>query len=152
MNWPQPNGSTCPACGKPALKISSESIEEKVAGRTYSIDGLEYNQCEACGETFFLGGQADEISRRLNEMARGDLGRLGGAEIVALRLELGLTQSQLERRLGVSVGLVGRWEREAVLQSAMADRYLRDLKAHPELAMQGDLVARESRGPYHKKT
>jgi putative zinc finger/helix-turn-helix YgiT family protein len=152
MNWPRPEGSTCPVCGKPAMEVSRETITETVAGRAYAVEGLEYNRCEACGEEFFLGAQSDEISRQVHEMARADLGRLGGEEISSLRHDLGLTQAQLEARLGVSPGLVGRWERGTVLQSAMADRYLRDLRAHPELVVHEELVARESRGPYRRKT
>ena len=151
MKWPKPAGSRCPACGKPAMAITSDPLEETVGGRTYAVGGFEHNRCEACGEEFFLGKQLDEISRQVTQMARADLGRLSGDQIVALRHELGLTQAQLERRLGVSGGLVGRWERGTVLQSDMANRYLRDLRAHPELVAKEDLVARESRGPYRKK-
>ena len=152
MNWPEPEGSVCVVCGKPAIVIASDPVEERVGGRTYAIDGFTYNRCDACGEKFFLLGQLDEISRRVNEMARSDLGRLSSDEIASLRHDLDLTQAQLETRLGVSPGLVGRWERGTVLQSAMADRYLRDLQAHPELVVRDELVARESRGPYRRKS
>jgi putative zinc finger/helix-turn-helix YgiT family protein len=152
MDWPKSAGSTCPACGNPTMTVTSDPLEERVCGRTYAVEGFEHNRCEACGEEFFLGKQLAEIGRRVTTMARADLGRLGGEEIASLRHDLGLTQAQLEARLGVSPGLVGRWERGTVLQSAMADRYLRDLRAHPELVVHEELVARESRGPYRRKT
>jgi len=33
----------------------------------------------------------------------------------------------------------------------MADRYIRDLAARPELVEEGKLIAREGRGPYRKR-
>ena len=65
---------------------------------------------------------------------------------------LGLTQADLERQLGVSTGTVGRWERGEVLQSRMADNFMRVLWDHPELIAESGVVAREKRGPDRKRT
>ncbi len=84
-------------------------------------------------------------------LARTELGRLTSDDIHRLRHDLKLTQSGLERQLGVGSGTVGRWERGDVLQSNIADNFMRVLWAHPELVTQSGTVARESRGPYRKR-
>lgn len=151
MKWPKPDGSHCPACGAAAIVVTRDPIELTVAAREYQVEGFEYNRCTACGEEYFSAGQADDILRAANAAARADLRRLSGDEVAGIRRGLGLTQAQLASRLGVSPGLVARWERGTVLPSAMADRYIRDLAAHPELVDEGQLVAREGRGPYRKR-
>jgi putative zinc finger/helix-turn-helix YgiT family protein len=151
MEWPKPEGSQCPACGQRAIIVTSDPIEQTVSGREYRIDGFRYNRCTACGEEYFASGQVDEILRAANAAAREDFGRLSGEDIAVMRRGLGLTQAQLALRIGVSVGLVARWERGTVLPNAMADKYLRDLSAHPELVSEGELIAREGRGPYRAR-
>lgn len=151
MKWPKPGGSQCPACGASAIVVTRDPIEQVVAGREYLVEGFEYNRCTACGEVYYSAGQTDDILRAANAAARENLGRLAGADVAVLRRGLGLTQAQLAARLGVSPGLVARWERGTVLPSAMADRYLRDLAAHPELVEEGQLTAREGRGPYRPR-
>ncbi|MGB4441913.1 MAG: type II TA system antitoxin MqsA family protein [Coriobacteriia bacterium] len=151
MKWPKPEGSRCPACGAPAIVVTCDPIEQTVAGNTYRVAGFEYNRCTACGEEYFSAGQADDILRAANAAARASLGRLRGDEVADIRRGLGLTQAQMASRLGVSPGLVARWERGTVLPNAMADRYLRDLAAHPELVDEGQVIAREGRGPYRKR-
>ncbi|PKQ14266.1 MAG: hypothetical protein CVT68_12765 [Actinobacteria bacterium HGW-Actinobacteria-8] len=149
--WPLKEGSECAVCGKRAIIITHDPIEEIVSGKPFLVEGLEYNRCTACGEEFLASGQGDELRRRAAAMARVEFGRLVGDEIVSIRRSLGLTQGQLEERLGVSKGLLGRWERGEILQSAMTDRYLRDLMAHPELVDAHGVIAREGRGPYRKR-
>lgn len=151
MKWPKDEGSQCPACGERAIVVTSDPIEQTVAGREYRVEGFTYNRCSACGEEYFSAGQIDDILRAANGAARQELGRLSGDDVAAIRRGLGLTQGQLAVRVGVSVGLVTRWERGTVLPNAMADRYLRDLSAHPELVDAGALIARESRGPYRPR-
>jgi putative zinc finger/helix-turn-helix YgiT family protein len=151
MKWPKDEGSQCPACGERAIVVTSDPIEQTVAGREYHVEGFTYNRCATCGEEYFSAGQIDDILRAANETARGELGRLSADDVATIRRGLGLTQGQLAARVGVSVGLVTRWERGTVLPNAMADRYLRDLAAHPELVDAGELIARESRGPYRPR-
>lgn len=152
MKWPKAEGAQCPSCGKRAIIVASDPIEQTVAGREYRVEGFRYNRCTACGEEYFSAGQIDDILRAANAAARQELGRLAGDDIAAIRRGLGLTQGQLAARLGVSAGLVTRWERGTVLPNAMADRYLRDLSAHPELVNAGELIVREGRGPYRPRS
>lgn len=148
MDRPWETGSQCPMCGKRAMAQTRDPVEEEVSGRRYLVEGIVRNVCRACGEEFFGAGQMDEITRCAVSAARADLGRLSSDEIREMRLELGLTQADLEAQLGVSAGTVGRWERGLVLQGATADRLMGVIRAHPELLTELGYVAREGRGPY----
>lgn len=148
--WPRPEGSECGACGARAIVITDDPVADTIDGVTYYATGFAYNRCDACGEEFFSSEQFGKITVQLYDQARKALGRLSRDEIRSLRLGLGLTQAQLEGRLGASKGMVGRWERGDLMQNAMADRYLRDLMAHPELVDSQGIIAREGRGPYRK--
>jgi len=124
---------------------------EEYPGGTVQVTGIVYDRCEACGESLLTVEQAAAVERIVVAAARADLGRLSSADIHQLRLDLGLTQAQLESQLGVGTGTVGRWERGTVLQNATADRLMRILWAHPELLEESGIVAREGRGPYRKR-
>jgi putative zinc finger/helix-turn-helix YgiT family protein len=158
MKWPMEPGSECPVCGQRAIIVTRDPIEDEIEGRTYLVDGIEYNRCTACGEEYISGAQFDEIDIASSALARVDLGRLAPDEIRDVRLALDLTQAGLEAQLGVSAGTVGRWERGTFVPGATADRLMRILAAHPELLAEvrahvapgGAMVARESRGPYRK--
>ncbi|HZL07485.1 MAG TPA: type II TA system antitoxin MqsA family protein [Coriobacteriia bacterium] len=152
MEWINLTGSECPVCGQRAIVVTSEPIEESAGGRAYLIEGVARSRCTACGEEFFTGRQCEEIATRVTALARADLGRLSSEEIHELRLELGLTQADLEEQLGVGTGTVGRWERGTVLQGGTADRLMRIIRGHPELLPELGYVAREGRGPYRKRS
>lgn len=115
------------------------------------VEGFEHAHCDACGEDVIDSGQIDAMQHAAIALARTELGRLTSDDIHRLRHDLKLTQSGLERQLGVGSGTVGRWERGDVLQSNIADNFMRVLWAHPELVTQSGTVARESRGPYRKR-
>lgn len=152
MTWPKCEGSICPQCGQPAITVVSDPIEQAVGGRSCMVEGFQYNRCAACGEVYLAGSQIDDIARAANAAVRKELGRLSGFDIATIRRSLGLTQKGLAERLAVSPGLVARWERDTVLPSGMADRYLRDLSAHPELVDRSELIAHEQRGPYRPRS
>ncbi len=145
----------CSLCGERAAALSSEPVPVTVRGRSYVVDGLEYEHCTACGESLFDAGQLAVLDERAADMARAELGRMNPEEISALRHELGVTQAGLERLLGASPGSVGRWERDEIVQGGTADRLMRVLQAHPELVSElaePALIVREGRGPYKKRT
>ncbi|MDP2232701.1 MAG: type II toxin-antitoxin system MqsA family antitoxin [Actinomycetota bacterium] len=142
---------TCSVCGAPAARWSTDPLPVEFREGTYAATGFTYEHCDGCGESLISARDMDSVQRVAVELARADLGRMTSDEIHSLRHELGLRQSDLEVQLGVGVGTVGRWERGAVLQTRMADNFMRVLWAHPELVTHSDLVARESRGPYRKR-
>lgn len=142
----------CAECGVRAMRVCAEPIPVELREGTYYVEGFEHDHCDACGEDYLWANDIDRIQSAAVGMARADLGRLTSDEIHELRHSLGLTQSDLERQLGVSGGTVGRWERGEVLQSHMADNFMRVLRDHPELVEESGVVAREKRGPYRKRT
>lgn len=141
----------CAECGAHAVRTCTDPIPIEMREGTYNVGGFEHEHCDACGEDYIWAEHIDPIQMAATAMARADLGRLTSDEIHELRHALGLRQADLERQLGVSVGTVGRWERGTVLQSHMADRFMRLLWAHPELIEESGAVAREKRGPYRKR-
>ncbi len=141
----------CPLCGRDDIRQVDTPVEESEGGRTYFIEGILRDRCDACEEEYFAAGQLDRIARAAVALARADLGRLTSEEILELRHDLGITQAELESQLGVGTGTVGRWERGTVLQGGTADRLMRILWAHPELLPELGYVAREGRGPYRKR-
>lgn len=141
----------CAECGARAVRTSTDAIPVEMREGTYLVAGFEHRHCDACGENYIPAEHIDLIMDAAVVMAREDLDRLTSDEIHDLRHALGLRQADLERQLGVSVGTVGRWERGEVLQSHMADNFMRLLRGHPELIEESGLVAREKRGPYRKR-
>lgn len=142
----------CLECGAHAMRVCTDPIPVELREGTYCVGGFEHDHCDACGEDYVWANDVDPIQCAAVSMARDDLGRLDSAAIHELRHALGLTQADLERQLGVSTGTVGRWERGEVLQSRMADNFMRVLWDHPELIAESGVVAREKRGPYRKRT
>ncbi|MDP3630550.1 MAG: type II toxin-antitoxin system MqsA family antitoxin, partial [Actinomycetota bacterium] len=143
--------SVCSICGETALRTCRDAVPIEFREGTFLIEGFEHDHCSACGEDIIKSGQMDAMQHAAIVVARTQLGRLTSDDIHGLRHDLGLTQSELERQLGVGTGTVGRWERGTALQSHMADNFMRLLWAHPELCVESGLVARESRGPYRKR-
>jgi putative zinc finger/helix-turn-helix YgiT family protein len=143
--------SVCPVCGEAAMRVCFDPVPVEFREGTFLVQGFEHDHCDACGEDGIDAGQIDAMQHAAITVARSELGRLTSDDVHDLRHDLRLTQTQLEKQLGVGRGTVGRWERGDVLQSHMADNFMRLLWAHPELVEDRGLVARESRGPYRKR-
>jgi putative zinc finger/helix-turn-helix YgiT family protein len=133
------------------MRVCCDPVPVEFREGTFQVEGFEHEHCDACGENGIGSGQIDAMQHAAIALARAQLCRLTSDDIHSLRHELHLTQSELERQLGVAKGTVGRWERGDVLQSNIADNFMRVLRAHPELVTHSALVARESRGPYRKR-
>lgn len=129
---------TCFNCGGQA-RFVREPREVTTATHKVTVED-EFYRCDTCGETFYLGGMADESFRRAAAAIRAQDGLLLPEEIVALRKRYGLSQAALERLIGSGPKTVVRWERGTVHQTKTADTLLRVLLAHPEVAAE---LARE---------
>ncbi len=147
--------TVCFACGKRAIETTRDPIEMEYREGTWRIEpDFEYERCRACDEEFYPGPGIAEATKKAVALARKDLGLLTPDDIRGIRHELGLTQGDLERALGVSRGAVGRWERGEVFQGVTADRLIRVIHENPEILGGQALafVAHESRGPYKKRS
>ncbi|MBS3956260.1 MAG: type II toxin-antitoxin system MqsA family antitoxin [Clostridiales bacterium] len=143
-------GPACPICGARSIVSTSEPVTVELRTGRYTVSGFDYERCTACAEEFHPAGQTDAIRAAASKLAREEAGLLRPDEIRELRMNLGLTQGDLERLLGVGEKTVGRWERGLFVQSKTADTLMRLLRAHPELVGETGFVAREGRGPYRK--
>jgi HTH-type transcriptional regulator/antitoxin MqsA len=123
----------CPVCGERAMSISRDPIPVEFRDGSYIVEGFEYELCAACGESLHAPGQIDAIHAQAAGLARAERGLLTPEQIRKLRKDLGLTQTQLERVLGVGPKTITRWEKGTVFQSAVADNFMRKIWEHPEL-------------------
>ncbi|MDP2400345.1 MAG: type II toxin-antitoxin system MqsA family antitoxin [Actinomycetota bacterium] len=146
--------AVCSVCGQRAIEITRDPITVEFREGSWSIQPhFDYERCRACGEELYPAEGLSELTRQAVAMARRDIGLLTPDEIREMRPSLGLTQHDLDRALGVSRGLIGKWERGEVFQSATADRPMRVIREAPEL-LHGEalaFVAREGRGPYRTR-
>jgi putative zinc finger/helix-turn-helix YgiT family protein len=145
-------GPVCPACGARSIARTRDPVTVEMPAGNQVVEGFEYEHCGACGEDFFFPGQPDAIRAAASESVRQQQGLLAPGEIRRLRSDLGLTQTDLERILGVGEKTVGRWERGLYCQTRPADTLMRLLGAHPELVAETGFVAREGRGPYRTRS
>lgn len=129
-----------------------------------------------CGEVYLSLQAAEELQKAAIRTSKAARQLLSPEEIRALRQSLSLSQAAFEDLLGIGAKSVVRWERGTVFQSATADRLMRLIMlkpelaavlssgelyaptghedgraAHPELIDEGQLIAREDGGPYHKR-
>jgi HTH-type transcriptional regulator/antitoxin MqsA len=98
------------------------------------IDGVEHGRCRGCGEVYLTLDGATAVQLEAARRLRQARGLLTPDEIRAIRASVGLTQAGFERLLGTGPKTVVRWEKGTVFQSATADKLMRLLAAHPELA------------------
>jgi putative zinc finger/helix-turn-helix YgiT family protein len=143
----------CPACGARGIETTDRTINMGDAAERAEVDpGFEYEHCTVCGEDFVPACEVDGLLRRSIVLEREGSGLLSSADIRRVRLDLGLTQAGLASLLGVGDKTVTRWETGTVIQSRMADHFVRLLAAHPEIAAgTGASVALEGRGPYRSR-
>lgn len=87
--------------------------------------------CDRCGEVQVRLDDADAAERRAGALVRRTLGLMQPEEIRALRENLGLTQAELESRLGLGAKTVVRWESGRVMQSKATDNLLRLIRRDP---------------------
>jgi len=143
----------CPACGSRGVEITNRPIDMGGPAERAEVDpGFEYEHCRVCGEDFVPACEVDGLLRRSIVTEREGAGLLSSADIRSVRLDLGLTQAGLASLLGVGDKTVTRWETGTVIQSRMADHFIRLLAAHPEIAGgTGVSIALEGRGPYRRR-
>jgi putative zinc finger/helix-turn-helix YgiT family protein len=143
----------CSVCGARGTEITTRPVNMGSADAPLEVDpGFEYEHCTACGEDLIPASEMDGLLRKSVALDRTGSGMLGSDEIRGVRLDLGLTQVGFARLLGVGEKTVTRWETGTVVQSRMADRFIRVLASHPELVVDASAsVALEGRGPYKRR-
>lgn len=119
----------CPICGgisKPVV----EAREIKVGRWMATVDD-EFMRCESCGDEAYLPGQMKATHDRAAHVIREREKLVSPERVRAIRERYGITQSQLERLLGVGPKTVVRWERGSVIPSAAMNTLLKILESTP---------------------
>lgn len=129
-----PEAIDCYLCGGESPRVR-EVRAVPIGFRTAVIED-DFYRCPTCDEVVYLGGMADETSRKATAVIRAEDGLLSPDDIVALREKYGLSQAALERLIGAGEKTVVRWERGTVAQNKTADTLLRVLGDHPDAVAQ----------------
>jgi len=122
----------CVVCG--SLDVSTFERERilAVGGREIRIPGDVATKCASCGEEFYTGAQAREADRKVVEVRRLREGLLSGENVRKIRQALGMSQSSLEKALGIGAKTIVRWENGTSVQSRLMDSMLRLVAFNPD--------------------
>lgn len=122
----------CHSCGGTAELVCGPH-EVRFGARSITVE-TEFMRCGECSETFYLPGQMAAAQRAAADVVRAEEGLLTAREIVALRRQYGLTQTDLEKLLGSGPKTVTRWERGTISQAPVTDALMRVLIESPSAA------------------
>ena len=118
------NHFVCADCGAEALQSFNETEQFDYKGHALCVD-VEYSVCSVCGAEAILPEQIKRNDCRTRDAWRKADGFLTGAEIVALRRQLGLTQQQAAQFFGGGANAFSKYERGEVVQSEAMDKLMR---------------------------
>jgi HTH-type transcriptional regulator/antitoxin MqsA len=104
----------------------------KVGARTPVPVRRRLQRCVDCGQVYFGPGEGDDVYRTANEIIRAREHLLRPDEIRAIRIDLGLSQTEFERLLRVGPKTVVRWERGTIFQNRATDTLLRTIRDVPQ--------------------
>jgi putative zinc finger/helix-turn-helix YgiT family protein len=124
----------CHECGTTAVLLTEVMPIMTVGGRMVTIPVTLY-RCPGCGEEFFNGDMANDMTRDGAAAIRERDGLLRPEEIAAIRASLGLTPGEMDRMLDQEEGTVERWEGDMVPQPPEADVLIRALCVETESAV-----------------
>ena len=123
----------CHRCGKrevyPAVIPYTLQVKYEESLHTLDIPHLETPRCRACDEIVF----DTHVDEQINAAQRTQLHLLQPAEIRDGRERLGLTRTELAKRLGVAETTLADWEDDIALQSRTADKLMRMFFTFPEV-------------------
>lgn len=119
----------CPSCGSAAVTAVAKQSQVAASDGTVLEYTAPFLECGDCGERFQMPEQAQAAHLARVAALRAHEGLLTPMEIRALRVQLGLTQEELERRIRAGKKSVVRWESGRVRQSRANDALLRQLVA-----------------------
>ena len=122
----------CPICGA-EVKRQRATLSIQVSSRSVPVEG-EYSTCTGCGEAFFAPGEMDRAMRSASSVIRDEEWLLQPEEIRVIREDLGFSQAEFERLLGVGQKSVARWEKGTGFQNGAADTLMRVARDVPGCA------------------
>jgi putative zinc finger/helix-turn-helix YgiT family protein len=121
----------CPHCGKKVVAVS-DLLKLICLGVKLVLQNVERFRCVACGSEYFTPEQATESDRLMRQEYRVQTS-LKGADVIRIRRKLGLSQAELEKKLGLGSKVVVRWETGKVRLPGPVNVLLRILDKHPKV-------------------
>lgn len=124
---------TCPVCGKESLSghvgdFETPYTDRRGVDRVLKVPNIRRLHCASCNEEIF----DDAMTKQIEDARRNAMGLLSAAQIREIRMQLGKTQKEMSRFLGVGEKTYCRWESGSFLQSQSFDNYLRLVRDIPE--------------------
>jgi HTH-type transcriptional regulator / antitoxin MqsA len=119
---------TCRKCGSPLVKHTKKEVFN-YKNKSLSIDA-SFLKCSKCKTEIDMNAEERLKQRRRLELSVD--GYLTDEDIRRIRKKLGLTQKEMEVKLGVGSKTFARYENLSVRQSRAMDNLLRILEVYPE--------------------
>jgi HTH-type transcriptional regulator/antitoxin MqsA len=114
----------CSVCGTGRAAPRTEQIEARYKGHKGVVTS-HFLLCDACGSDF-AGAHEMRANKRAMQAFRKQVdGLLSGAEIVALRKQLGINQKQAARLFGGGPVAFSKYENDDVAHAESMDKLLR---------------------------
>ena len=120
----------CTTCGS-KMEFVTGPIREVVNGESFWIPDVAHHNCARCGNKLFSIQICQVMIDQGNALYRQRHHLLSGADILAIRKQLKLTQVQLAALLKLGGNTLSRWESGRIVQSAAMDTLLRLLRDVP---------------------
>jgi putative zinc finger/helix-turn-helix YgiT family protein len=123
----------CLQCGG-KMTVRQETRRAYAGLEGVIIEGVQVRQCPACGEEELSYSNVEQLHTQLALQLAWKEAALTPREIRFLRTWLGLSSSDLSRRMGVAKETVSRWERidKPLAMGATAERLLRLMAVHEQ--------------------
>jgi putative zinc finger/helix-turn-helix YgiT family protein len=126
----------CPWCDSGPVEVLTRQVTKRTDTSAPVQMVEEFSHCVACGKEYYTPEQSMAHSRAYASAVR-EADRLMSPEAIRnARLQLGLTQDQFERALGVGKKTVVRWERGTVAPSQGANAMLWLAGRYPSVFME----------------
>ena len=121
----------CPICGALALAQKTGEFHfeppDNIPGGTITVADSHWEECETCKEIIL----PPELIECLDKQRYVRLGLLSPAEIKAIRINAGLSQTEISQILGVGEKTYTRWESGKSLQNKSSDNLIRLFSQEP---------------------
>jgi putative zinc finger/helix-turn-helix YgiT family protein len=131
MNRPYP--WKCPNCRERALRprVTNYQADIEHDGRVYhiAVKALPVLRCDHCGTQQL----PEEAQERLFQELRRQAGLLAPSQITEKRINLGLSQKDFAKLIGVAKETVCRWESGGQIQQRVMNEFMEAVFDVPEL-------------------
>jgi len=108
----------CFECGKGNLRKQTAELEGERHGECFTVR-MEALVCSKCGFRTIESARMGDYALRISDAYREKHGLLTSSQIKQRRRELGMSQEQFAKYLGVGSASVKRWELGQVQDEAM---------------------------------